>query len=81
MDSIEHPIRSSTPAPSVDSTIMAGHLDYSISMDEHLDDTESTNEDTEIDEILQPYREKCKKNTWQMKEAKWPDNAETSEKN
>ena len=50
VDSIEQPIRSLTPTPTIDSTIMAGHLDYSIEGQEK--NMESTLEDTDSDEVI-----------------------------
>ena len=58
VDSLQNPIRSSTPTPSIDSsTIIASHLDYSGIGDDLVCDDEPTDkqEDHDKDEILQSY--------------------------
>ena len=80
IESINQPIRSSTPTPSVsDSTILAGHIDYSMIDDldstmctKNLDACEQDDDIDVLDEVFQQYVQESKGNSsvHRKKEAK-----------
>ena len=62
VNALEYPMRSSTPTPSNDRTIMAGHLDPYLHDSDSLERNSESMEDPELDEFLQPYLNKCNRN-------------------